>query len=274
MAGRTRDPAEPAAPDETLDQLLRHREELLARPLFNGLSPQSNSLLRKALLESERAPAPKPVPAPKPAPFVCCGTLTASSSRQRCSTWSCAAGGQYDDDEDYSYQLPLDAPDADAPDADAVATPRAATPPPRALSRRESARASVAGSDAAGGEDAAGQLSPADIHRQLDRLETSLGRMDDAGEAMPVEQRIRTLRSMTSAAELLRDARRRHAGASLPPESAANSSPDRPTGSDAQFEAARERELEAARAAREKADAHMREAEEALSLMKRCTFRF
>ena len=110
--------------------------------------------------------------------------------------------------------------------------------------------------------------------RQLDRLETSLGRMDDAGEAMPVEQRIRTLRSMTSAAELLRDARRRHAGASLPPESAANSSPDRPTGSDAQFEAARERELEAARAAREKADAHMREAEEALSLMKRCTFRF
>ena len=157
-------------------------------------------------------------------------------------------------------------------------------PPARTRSRRESGRTSADAEDgrasgaAASGAEGARELSPADIHRQLDRLETSLGQMDDAGEEMPVEERIRTLRSMTSAAELLRDARRRHAGASLPPESAASSSPDRPTGSDAmsdaQFEAARERELEAARAAHEKADAHMREAEEALSLMKRCTFRF
>ena len=147
-------------------------------------------------------------------------------------------------------------------------------PPARTRSRRESGRTSADAEDgrasgAASAAEAARELSPADIHRQLDRLETSLGQMDDAGEEMPVEERIRTLRSMTSAAEQLRDARQR----SLPPGSA-SSSPERAAGSDAQLEAARERELEAARAARASADAHMREAELALSLLNRCTYRF
>ena len=334
------DPADAAEP---LEQLQRHREELLARPLFNGLSSQNNSVLRKALVEKERAPAPPParaparapVAAPASVPFVCCGTLTAP--RQRCSPWSCATGGQYDDDEE--YQMPLDVPDVpSAEDVEAALTtleraarakqangalaattaaaaPPAVTPPParsagaggpghaasprdslrgpaaalaarvgppaRTRSRRESGRTSADAEDgrasgaaasaaaASAAAEGARELSPADIHRQLDRLETSLGQMDDAGEEMPVEERIRTLRSMTSAAEQLRDARQR----SLPPGSA-SSSPERAAGSDAQLEAARERELEAARAARASADAHMREAELALSLLNRCTYRF